>query len=316
VLPARVESYRPGWLDDLCLSGEVVWGRVGARAAASGDEPGRGGAVPSRATPITLAVREDLPWLLAAARGEQQPALPGEGAARDLLGCLQRRGALFHGELVAATQRLPIEVEEGLWDLVSRGLVAADGFQSLRTLLASRGGRSRERVRQSGRRRLRRGARGRTGAEGRWALLPPAQSDAARDELAQALAEQLLARWGVVFRDVVARENHAVPWRDILYALRRMEARGTVRGGRFITGFVGEQYALPGAVESLRRTRRLERTGEEVRLSGADPLNLVGILTPGPRVPAVRTQQVVYRDGEPVPSPIPAAAGFMARRTR
>jgi len=316
VLPARVESYRPGWLDDLCLSGEVVWGRVGARAAVSGDEPGRGGAVPSRATPITLAVREDLPWLLAAARGEQQPALPGEGAARDLLGCLQRRGALFHGELVAATQRLPIEVEEGLWDLVSRGLVAADGFQSLRSLLASRGGRSRERVRQSGRRRLRRGARGRTGAEGRWALLPPAQSDAARDELAQALAEQLLARWGVVFRDVVARENHAVPWRDILYALRRMEARGTVRGGRFITGFVGEQYALPGAVESLRRTRRLERTGEEVRLSGADPLNLVGILTPGPRVPAVRTQQVVYRDGEPVPSLIPAAAGLMARRTR
>ncbi len=316
VLPARVEAYRPGWLDDLCLSGEVVWGRVGARSSASGDEPGRGGAVPSRATPITLAVREDLPWLLAAARGEQQPALPGEGAAKDLLTCLQQRGALFHGELVAATQRLPIEVEEGLWDLVSRGLVAADGFQSLRSLLASRGGRSRERARQSGGRRLRRGVRGRTGAEGRWALLPPAQSDAARDELAQALAEQLLARWGVVFRDVVARENHSVLWRDILYALRRMEARGTVRGGRFVTGFVGEQYALPGAVESLRRTRRMERTGEEVCLSGADPLNLVGILTPGPRVPAVRTQQVVYRDGEAITSPIAATAGLTARRVR
>jgi ATP-dependent Lhr-like helicase len=315
VLPVRVAAYRPGWLDDLCLSGEVVWGRVGLRAAANGNgdaaPAGRGGAVPSRATPLTLTLRGDLPWLLAAARGDQQPALPGDGPARDLLECLRRSGALFHTELVAATKRLPIQVEEGLWDLVARGLVAADGFQSLRALLGARGRAARERG-PSDRRRLRRGARGRAGAEGRWALLPAPDPAEDRDALAQAVAEQLLARWGVVFRDLLARECLAVSWRELLYALRRLEARGAIRGGRFVTGFVGEQYALPGAVEALRRTRRLARSGELVRLSAADPLNLVGIVTPGPRLPAVRTQQVVYRDGVPVSragEPLAAAPG-------
>jgi ATP-dependent Lhr-like helicase len=117
--------------------------------------------------------------------------------------------------------------------------------------------------------------------------------------LAEAISEQLLARWGVIFRDLITREDVSLTWRELLYALRRMEARGTIRGGRFVTGFVGEQYALPGAVDALRQTRRLERTGELVRVSGADPLNLVGILTPGPRVPALRTQRVIYRDGLP-----------------
>jgi ATP-dependent Lhr-like helicase len=266
-------------------------------------EPGRGGAVPSRATPIAFALREELPALLAVARGEGQPTLPGDGAARDLLETLRSRGALFHGELVAATRRLPVEVEQGLWDLVARGLVAADGFESVRALL---GARERER---RGRRheRLRRGARGRAGAEGRWALLPPPDFACDPDERAQAVAEQLLARWGVLFRDLLVRETLAVSWREILWALRRLEARGAIRGGRFVTGFVGEQYALPGAVEALRRTRRLERTGETVRLSAVDPLNLVGVLTPGPRIPAVRTQQVVYRDGLPLRD-APAAA--------
>jgi ATP-dependent Lhr-like helicase len=115
----------------------------------------------------------------------------------------------------------------------------------------------------------------------------------------------------VVFRDLLVRETLAVSWREILWALRRLEARGAIRGGRFVTGFVGEQYALPGAVDALRRTRRLERTGEIVRVSGVDPLNLVGVLTPGPRVPALRTQQVVYRDGAPVASE-PARAGAAA----
>ena len=228
--------------------------------------------------------------------------------ARDLLEALRARGALFHGELVAATRRLPVEVEQGLWDLVSRGLVAADGFESVRALL---GARERER-RGRARERLRRGSRGRTGAEGRWALLPPADLARDPDERAQAVAEQLLARWGVVFRDLLVRETLAVSWREILWALRRLEARGAIRGGRFVTGFVGEQYALPGAVEALRRTRKLERTGEIVRVCGVDPLNLVGVLTPGPRIPAVRTQQVVYRDGVPVHER--ARASLPARR--
>jgi ATP-dependent Lhr-like helicase len=132
--------------------------------------------------------------------------------------------------------------------------------------------------------------------------VPPAPDPGSVDAetLAEAVAEQLLARWGVVFRDLVARETLAVPWRQVLWALRRLEARGTARGGRFVTGFVGEQFALPEAVEGLRATRRRERQDELIRVAAVDPLNLVGILTPGPRVPAVRRNAVAYRDGAPV----------------
>jgi ATP-dependent Lhr-like helicase len=168
-----------------------------------------------------------------------------------------------------------------------RGLLAAREHSALRRPHPRRG--------------LRRGARARRGASGgRWALLPEPEAGAEREALAEAAAEQLVARWGVLFRDLLARETLALPWRDLQWALRRLEARGILRGGRFVTGFTGEQYALPGAVEALRKTRSMERRGELVRLSGADPLNLVGILTPGPRVPALRTQTVFYRDGLPV----------------
>ncbi|TDJ15170.1 MAG: DEAD/DEAH box helicase [Deltaproteobacteria bacterium] len=308
VLPVRMAGYRPEWLDDLCLSGEVAWARLGVRDPAGDEEidAGRGGAVPSRATPLSLAVREDLGWLLQSVRGSQVPREPGPGAARDLLETLRLRGALFFSELVTQTGRLPVEVEQGVWDLVSRGLVTADGFHSVRALLGSREAAGRGFGRRPRRRRgLRRGGRGRVGKEGRWSVLAPSVlssngADADAEELAEAVAEQLLARWGVVFRDLLTRENLAVSWREILWALRRMEARGIVRGGRFVTGFSGEQYALPGAVDALRRTRKLPRNGEIVRLSAVDPLNLVGIVTPGPRIPAVRTRQVVYRDGLPL----------------
>ena len=301
LLPARVAGYRSEWLDDLCLSGQVVWARLGVRAPAPAealDPAPRGGATPSRATPLALAVREDLPWLLAAARGGERPLRPGAGAASDVLEALAARGALFTAELVAATGRLPVEVEQGLWDLVARGLVAADGFGAVRSLLASRERPAPRRLHP--RRGLRRGARAGAHGGGRWALLPEPDAAPEREALAEAVAEQLVARWGVVFRDLLARETLAVPWRDLQWALRRLEARGQLRGGRFVTGFTGEQYALPGAVEALRQTRRQERRGEIVRVCGADPLNLVGILTPGPRVPALRTQEVVYRDGLPL----------------
>jgi ATP-dependent Lhr-like helicase len=137
----------------------------------------------------------------------------------------------------------------------------------------------------------------REGGEGRWALLPDAAEVEDADTLAETVAEQLLARWGVVFWDLMARETLAVPWREVIWALRRMEARGLIRGGRFVSGFVGEQYALPDAVDDLRRVRRSSRDGQLVRISAADPLNLVGIVVPGARVPAVRTGSVVYRDG-------------------
>jgi ATP-dependent Lhr-like helicase len=205
-------------------------------------------------------------------------------------------------------------VTEALWDLVARGLVTADGFGSVRALLSARARWARRAPRPGAAERLRRAGQRSGGGEGRWALVPapPPAGSVDRETLAEAVAEQLLARWGVVFRDLLARETLAVPWREVLWALRRLEARGTVRGGRFVTGFVGEQFALPEAVESLRQTRRRERHGEIVRVTAVDPLNLVGILTPGSRVPAVRGNSVVYHDGAPVPAG-PAGAGAASR---
>jgi ATP-dependent Lhr-like helicase len=306
-LPARVQAYRPAWLDELCLSGEVVWGRIGSRTPQPEADASSGGRVPSRATPLGVALRADLPWLLVAARGEATPSPPGPGAARDLLDCLTERGASFQSELASATSRVPSEIEAGLWDLVSRGFVTADGVHALRGLLGARERWAKTRDTRSPRRRLRRGARGHAPAEGRWALLPPAAS-VDSDELAEAVCEQLLARYGVIFYDLLARESLALPWRDLVWALRRLEARGSIRGGRFVSGFTGEQFALPGAVDALRRTRKLERSGEIVELSAADPLNLVGIVTPGPRIPAVRAQRVAYRDGEWVAEASPTTA--------
>ncbi len=294
-LRGRVEAYRPEWLDDLCLSGDVTWGRLSARRD-DGEEPKRSGVTPSRSTPIALAIRDDLPWLLQVARGHDRPAEPPPGRTADVLQALRDAGALFQGDITAVTGRLPSEVEEALWDGVARGLVTADGFQAVRSLLFRRNGAAPP---GRGQRRLRRGAAPRQRAAGRWALLPGAAEVHDPDGLAEAAAEQLLARWGVVFRDVLARETLALPWREILWAFRRLEARGTIRGGRFVSGFAGEQYALPEAVDALRRVRRQERAGEVIRVSAVDPLNLVGIVTPGPRVPAVRTNSVILVDGLP-----------------
>ena len=309
ILPARVDQYQGRWLEDLCLSGELAWGRLSIRPTDQEPSSRRGASTPSRATPITFAIREDLPWLLQAVRGDGAPAAPSHGAAADVLAVLDTRGALFHSELRGLTGRLPVEVEEGLWDLVARGLVTSDGFQAVRSLWSAREV-WRRRHHRDVRSRLgsRRGAGLREGGEGRWSLLPREVPADDPDHLAETVAAQLLARWGVVFWDLTARETMSVPWREVHWALRRLEARGLVRGGRFVSGFTGEQFALPEAVEELRRVRRSDRTGTVVRLSAADPLNLVGIVLPGSRVPAVRTNSVVYRDGALVPedSAVPA----------
>jgi ATP-dependent Lhr-like helicase len=260
------------------------------------------------------------------------------GAGRDILDLLAARGALFYDDIASASGRLPTDVERGLWDLVARGLITADGFQALRSLMASTKRRNFHRPQRA--RLFRSLAVGLP--SGRWSLLPTGDntrvetpqrhvSDGHHDveygpvptrpealvgraepprpdlpfiphseHLAEIWAEQLLFRYGVVFRDLVQRENIAVPWRDILRALRRMEARGSVRGGRFVAGFYGEQYARPEAVESLRKVRRAEKKGELVRISAVDPLNLTGSITPGARVPALHTRHVLYRDGVPL----------------
>jgi ATP-dependent Lhr-like helicase len=297
VLPARVTGYRKEWLDEVCLDGGVAWGRLSLRSEAAEDSgaeaaPSRG-LTPSRATPITLVVRDDLAWLLAAARGTSQPLQPGPGRTRDVLDALAGRGALFQTDLAAETGRLPGEIEEALWDGVARGLLTADGFRAVRSLFAHRA----LAASALGRNRLRRGGQLASRTAGRWSLLPSARPDCDPDELAEAVAEQLAVRWGVVFRDLLARENIAVPWRDVLWAFRRMEARGTLAGGRFVNGFSGEQYAHPDAVGLLREIRKRPRDGATVTLSAADPLNLAGIVLPGPRIAAVAAHSVTYTDG-------------------
>jgi ATP-dependent Lhr-like helicase len=238
-------------------------------------------------------IRDDLAWLLAAARGSSCPAWPGPGRTRDVLDALAARGALFQTDLTTTTGRLPGEIEDALWDGVARGLLTADGFRAVRSLFAQRS------LAQTalGRHRLRRGGQLASRTAGRWSLLPAPMEDCDPDELAEAVAEQLAVRWGVVFRDLLVRENIAVPWREVLWAFRRMEARGTISGGRFVNGFSGEQFAHPDAVAVLREIRKRPQDGETVVLSAADPLNLVGVVLPGPRIPAVATNSVSYTDG-------------------
>jgi ATP-dependent Lhr-like helicase len=272
----RVESYRPEWLDDLCLSGEVAWGRLSVvEPAADNDdpaagEPRRSSRTPSRRTPITFMLRQDMPWLLQAHRGSAQPAEPTAGCGREVLDALRAHGAQFHSELQASTRRLPSEIEEGLWDGVARGLVAADGFNAVRSLLHAR-----TRFARRQRPFPRSGARGRRGSwrqgvEGRWTLLPTAAPAGDAEELAETVAWQLLLRWGVIFRDVYLKERLALPWRDVLWALRRLEARGLVRGGHFVTGVTGEQFAEEATLPRLRKSRRPSATAETDATSAAE----------------------------------------------
>jgi ATP-dependent Lhr-like helicase len=315
ILPARLSGYDPAWLDALCLSGGVTWGRLAARPA---------GGTPSRAAPIALVRRADLPWLLAADADLSDEAL--SPAARDAAAHLARAGASFLDEIIAGTRRLRAEVEDALGELVSAGRVTGDGFSGLRALISATQTRGGARARWHARWHRRTGA-GAVGA-GRWSLLrspaaqPPAQPQPDKDSperrLAdetrhEALARQYVKRYGVVFRDLLARETQAPPWRDLVRIYRRLEMSGELRGGRFVAGFVGEQFAMPDAVEALRAARREPRRGEIVRLSACDPLNLVGIITPGPRIAAAMPNTVIYEDGVPQPAAAAAPAAGASR---
>lgn len=299
LLPLRVAKYDPNLLDRLCLSGSVMWGRLSSHPRFGAQMNGTDATrvrriVPTSIAPISLFPREDAEWLLnlfgeASRRFDCTSVL--SPVAYDLRRYLQSRGASFFADLVKGTGRLKSEVEDGLWELAVAGLVTADGFDSLRALLDP------HRRRAEGRERLRRLRH----TAGRWSLLRSGEVGAPSlvpSSIEQA-ARQLLRRYGVVFRDLLARESLNTSWRDLLVQYRRMESRGEIRGGRFVDGFVGEQFALPEAVESLRALRRAadERSGHEIRISGADPLNLAGIILPGGRVPALPTNYLVFRDG-------------------
>jgi ATP-dependent Lhr-like helicase len=268
VLSQRVARYEPEFLDRLCLSGEVMWARLSPHPAFEDPEPRR--VRPTRTAPIAIFLRESAEWL---ETGAQQPTL--SHAAGELLTQLHERGASFFSDLVRATGRLASEVEDGLWELVAAGIVTADGFENLRSLVDPKRRRGEGRGRHSRPRH----------AAGRWALVRHAASLASSDARAAAFADQLLLRWGVIFRDLLARETLAPPWRDLLPVLRRKEAQGEIRGGRFVSGFTGEQFARPEALDLLRAVRRSETSDDEtVLIPNSDPLNLAGIILPGPRV--------------------------------
>jgi ATP-dependent Lhr-like helicase len=261
IFSQRIARYAPELLDELCLSGEVMWARVSPHPALEDSEGRRIRA--SRVAPITFLLREDAAWLMG--------ALPGRGslseAACEVLAALEKERALFFGDLTRITRRSPNEAEDALWELVAAGLVTADGFENLRALIdpKRRGGRK-------GRPRH---------AAGRWALVPR-DSGPCADQV-ERWAEQLLARWGVLLRDLLAREAGSPAWRELLPVLRRMEAQGQIRGGRFVAGFTGEQFARPEALDLLRAVRRVGDAGV-LDVPMADPLNLRGIILPGTRV--------------------------------
>lgn len=285
ILPARVAHYEPAMLDRLCLAGEVSWGRFSPHPAfAKTDDERHRRVRPTKAAPISLLPRESLEiWQAESRQGDPSERL--SHPAREILAALHAEGASFFDDLRRRTGRLAVEVEDGLWELVTAGLATADAFENLRSLIDPK----RRRGEGRGRR-----ARPRHAA-GRWAIL---QDREGADGCAiEETAKRLLERWGVLFRDVLKREPLAPAWRDLLTALRRMEARGEIRGGRFVAAFVGEQFAMPDAVDLLRAVRRGEDDAEPVTVHAADPLNLVGVLLPGERSGTLSDRKIRFEQG-------------------
>ena len=301
VLGARVDEYDPQLLDALCLTGRVAWGRLTVPRPSDG-APSL--ARPVRSSAVALFRREHSDvWLELARSGDSAERAPLSEYAAAVLGVLERRGASFFQEIVADSALLRSQVERALGELVALGLVTADSFAGLRALL-TRSGKRKPLGPVPGRRRQRTVTFG-VETAGRWSLLrrpahtaPDAGDSAASNgDAVELQAWVLLRRYGVVCKRVLARETKLAPWRDLLRIYRRLEARGEIRGGRFVAGLSGEQFALPEAVGQLRAVRRSDPTGELIGISAADPLNLTGIVTPGERVSALGSSRVVYRDG-------------------
>ncbi len=301
ILARRIADYDPKWLDQLCLTGAVGWGRLSPHPATLEDSAeGKRRVIPTSVAPITFFIREEADWMTPKHPGAEQPEARGlSPGARQVLDFLRQRGASFFADVVRGTGKLKAEIETALWELVAAGLLTADGFDNLRSLIDPK-------------RRAGQGS-GRTArprhSSGRWALLHTGDV-VEKNRSVESACWMLLKRYGIVFRDVIAREANLATWRELLMAFRRLEDRGEIRGGRFVDGFLGEQFALPVAVESVRAMRKLPASGESITLSAADPLNLVGILVPGDRVPAISGKTVTFKDGV---AEIPAAAEL--RRT-
>jgi ATP-dependent Lhr-like helicase len=312
VVPARIEKYRPEWLDELCLTGEIGWGRLYPTKRV----PDRSRPIASltRVVPVGLFLRSDLEWLETSANETDIEML--SSPARQVHGLLEAHGAMFAADLLSATRMLPAQLNDVLGELVSQGLVTADGFAGLRALVAAR---SSNEESSRGRPRLVR-RRAPLAGSGRWSLwrrtrAPHSSGNEDKetrrrgDDVAEQWAWQLLRRWGVVFRDLLEREPGAPKWFEVLQVLRRLEARGEIRGGRFISGVAGEQFALGDTVRLLRQLRDEGPKQELVVISAADPLNLVGILTSHERVTSNASNRIAFLDGVPI-------AALIAREVR
>ncbi len=298
VLPARIARYDPADLEYLCLSGVVAWGRL---SRASDEEElvevvpvAKRRSAPARSSPLAFVMREELPLFIAQRPILDETASGLSSAAFEVGQFLESKGATFLTEIVAGTKRMPSEVEDALWELVSAGLVSGDGIAGLRHLLG--GARhSRPSTRLSALPSAR--ARRRPLPVGRWAIWGRDFDPVKTEERNERIARQLLRRYGVIFRDLLAREKNAPTWRVLANIYRRWEAQGVVRGGRFVGGFVGEQFALPEAVEAMRAVRKSPDETETVIVGAADPLNLAGILLPGPRISPFSGFSIAYRNG-------------------
>ena len=296
ILPARLDNYDFTWLDDLCLAGRAAWTRLTVPSRLAGTHAG-----PIRTTPVTLVPRRSLAlWNRAVPLAGDASA--ASARAQRVADYLRSHGACFYDEIVDATGMLRTQVEDALSELVALGLVHSDSFAGLRALLTPS---DRRKPLGEGRRRRRTALFGIEDA-GRWAVLrrPAPQHVSiggvhdADAEVVEHVAQTLLRRYGVVFWRLLEREAAWLPpWRELLRVLRRFEARGEIRGGRFVAGVAGEQFALPEAVALLRETRRVPAAGSWISLSAADPLNLVGTIVPGPKVPALTNNRLLYRDG-------------------
>ena len=309
ILPSRVNEYDPIWLDELSRAGRVVWTRI-APLQANGSRA----ASPVRTTPITLASRRNLSIWAGLAQDSGSAALSASG--RRVLAFITAHGASYFDEIAEGSGLLGAQVEDGLGELVAQGLVNADSFAGLRALLLP----SDRRRASDGRKRARRTALFGIEDAGRWALARrkprvSTEADAPRQDDAQIVehvARTLLRRYGVVFWHLVAREAAWLPpWRDLLRCLRRLEARGEVRGGRFVAGLSGEQFAAPEAIGLLRDMQKRAHDGAWISLSGADPLNLVGVLSPGAKLPALTGNRVLYRDGLPIALQVAGEVRFL-----
>ncbi|MGV8923730.1 MAG: DEAD/DEAH box helicase [Thermomonas sp.] len=299
VLPARIKDYSIAWLDDLCTAGRIAWTRL----RASGGESSGGTLV--RAAPIVLLPRRELARWSRLATGNREEEASVSSRAQKVIDYLQQRGALFFDELMDATGLLQTELEDALAELVARGRVSCDSYSGLRALLMP----ASKRPSGFGRRGRRASLMGIADA-GRWSLarraeqLPPDVSlrTGAGDDL-EHVARVLLRRYGVVCWRLLEREAPWLPpWRELLRVYQRLEARGELRGGRFIAGVVGAQFALPEAVASLRAVRKRVHDGTMIAISASDPLNLLGGIIVGEKVPRQPGARLLLRDGVPIAS--------------